>query len=104
MCAVELRNGKLTVGKIYAGFLVLENWKATRFGQIPGASLGVSRFVSSPQNGSLRKIYMKKIVSSNVPLINGSYVVTVTVTIINSSIKPQLLLPASLQLINVQQL
>ncbi|XP_054158899.1 voltage-dependent calcium channel type A subunit alpha-1-like isoform X3 [Oppia nitens] len=35
----ELRNGKLTVGKIYAGFLVLENWKTTRFGQIQGVGL-----------------------------------------------------------------
>nr|XP_046908932.1 voltage-dependent calcium channel type A subunit alpha-1-like isoform X17 [Dermatophagoides farinae] len=35
----ELRNGRLTVGKIYAGFLILENWKTTRFGQIPGVGL-----------------------------------------------------------------
>jgi voltage-dependent calcium channel N type alpha-1B len=40
----ELRNGRLTVGKIYAGFLVLENWKTTRFGQIPGIGLSVSLF------------------------------------------------------------
>lgn len=37
----ELRNGRLTVGKIYAGFLILENWKTTRFGQIPGVGLTV---------------------------------------------------------------
>lgn len=37
----ELKNGKLTVGKIYAGFLILENWKTTRFGQIPGVGLAV---------------------------------------------------------------
>lgn len=37
----ELRNGRLTVGKIYAGFLILENWKTTRFGQIPGVGLSV---------------------------------------------------------------
>ncbi|XP_011300228.1 voltage-dependent calcium channel type A subunit alpha-1 isoform X3 [Fopius arisanus] len=30
----ELNNGKLTVGKIYAGLLILENWRTTRFGQI----------------------------------------------------------------------
>ncbi|KAH9397655.1 hypothetical protein TYRP_003978, partial [Tyrophagus putrescentiae] len=38
---LELRNGRLTVGKIYAGFLILENWKTTRFGQIPGVGLSV---------------------------------------------------------------
>ncbi|XP_022239678.1 voltage-dependent calcium channel type A subunit alpha-1-like isoform X4 [Limulus polyphemus] len=30
-----LREGNLTVGKIYAGLLILENWKTTRFGQLP---------------------------------------------------------------------
>ncbi|XP_063983728.1 voltage-dependent calcium channel type A subunit alpha-1 isoform X7 [Diachasmimorpha longicaudata] len=30
----ELNKGKLTVGKIYAGFLILENWRTTKFGQI----------------------------------------------------------------------
>ncbi|XP_044595208.1 voltage-dependent calcium channel type A subunit alpha-1 isoform X8 [Cotesia glomerata] len=33
----ELSKGKLTVGKIYAGLLILENWKTTRFGQIEPA-------------------------------------------------------------------
>lgn len=32
----ELNAGKLTVGKIYAGLLIHENWKTTRFGQKPG--------------------------------------------------------------------
>ncbi|XP_071552669.1 voltage-dependent calcium channel type A subunit alpha-1 isoform X2 [Panulirus ornatus] len=30
----ELRFEKLTVGKIYGGLLILENWRTTRFGQI----------------------------------------------------------------------
>lgn len=30
----ELNAGKLTVGKIYGGLLILESWKNTRFGQI----------------------------------------------------------------------
>lgn len=30
----ELNAGKLTVGKIYAGLLILESWKNTRFGQL----------------------------------------------------------------------
>ncbi|RWS29520.1 voltage-dependent calcium channel type A subunit alpha-1-like protein, partial [Leptotrombidium deliense] len=37
----ELGKQKVTVGKIYAGLLVLENWKTTRFGQIPGVGLAV---------------------------------------------------------------
>ncbi|CAG2067398.1 unnamed protein product, partial [Timema podura] len=30
----ELKAGKLTVGKIYAALLILENWRNTRFGQV----------------------------------------------------------------------
>jgi hypothetical protein len=30
----ELNQGKLTVGKIYAGLLILESWRNTKFGQI----------------------------------------------------------------------
>ncbi|KAF4525435.1 hypothetical protein B566_EDAN004178 [Ephemera danica] len=37
----ELNKGKLTVGKIYAGVLILENWKTTRFGQIEGTGMPV---------------------------------------------------------------
>ncbi|XP_077504519.1 calcium voltage-gated channel subunit cacophony isoform X9 [Amblyomma americanum] len=33
----ELGAGRLTVGKIYGGLLILENWRTTRFGQAPGA-------------------------------------------------------------------
>ena len=31
----EIGKGKLTVGKIYGGLLILENWKASKFGNIP---------------------------------------------------------------------
>lgn len=31
-----LSKGKLTVGKIYAGLLIVENWKSTKFGKIAG--------------------------------------------------------------------
>ncbi|XP_059351423.1 voltage-dependent calcium channel type A subunit alpha-1-like isoform X2 [Daphnia carinata] len=34
----ELNTGKLTVGKIYGGLLILENWKTTRFGQIEASA------------------------------------------------------------------
>uniref|UniRef100_A0A2S2PVF6 Voltage-dependent calcium channel type A subunit alpha-1 n=1 Tax=Sipha flava TaxID=143950 RepID=A0A2S2PVF6_9HEMI len=33
-----LNSGKLTVGKIYAALLILESWKATRFGQIKSSN------------------------------------------------------------------
>ncbi|XP_040581847.1 voltage-dependent calcium channel type A subunit alpha-1 isoform X6 [Lepeophtheirus salmonis] len=31
----EIGKGRLTVGKIYGGLLILENWKATKFGKMP---------------------------------------------------------------------
>ncbi|GAB6022011.1 hypothetical protein CHUAL_006163 [Chamberlinius hualienensis] len=34
----DLRIGNLTVGKVYAGLLILENWRSTRFGQISSTS------------------------------------------------------------------
>ncbi|KAL5233820.1 hypothetical protein ACI65C_001230 [Semiaphis heraclei] len=33
-----LNAGKLTVGKIYAGLLILESWKSTRFGQVESSN------------------------------------------------------------------
>ena len=30
---LEIGKGRLTVGKIYGGLLILENWKATKFGK-----------------------------------------------------------------------
>lgn len=38
----ELNTGKLTIGKIYASFLILESWRSTRFGQIEPAGIPVS--------------------------------------------------------------
>jgi hypothetical protein len=29
----EIGRGNLTVGKIYGGILIMDNWKQTRFGQ-----------------------------------------------------------------------
>ena len=31
----DIGKGKLTVGKIYGGLLILENWKASKFGNMP---------------------------------------------------------------------
>ena len=34
ICALlEIGRGNLTVGKIYGGVLIMDNWKQTRFGQ-----------------------------------------------------------------------
>ena len=43
--APELNVGKLTVGKVYGGLLILENWKATRFGQVEATTPMVCHFV-----------------------------------------------------------
>lgn len=39
----QLNMGKLTVGKIYAGLLILESWRSTRFGQVEPTGLPVSK-------------------------------------------------------------
>ena len=31
----DIGKGKLTVGKIYGGLLILENWKQSKFGNMP---------------------------------------------------------------------
>ncbi len=31
----DIGKGKLTVGKIYGGLLILENWKSSKFGHMP---------------------------------------------------------------------
>lgn len=36
-----LNAGKLTVGKIYAGLLILESWRTTRFGQMEATGIPV---------------------------------------------------------------
>ena len=38
----EIGKGKLTVGKIYGGLLILENWKTTKFGKIPNSQRPVN--------------------------------------------------------------
>ncbi|XP_066141787.1 voltage-dependent calcium channel type A subunit alpha-1 isoform X2 [Euwallacea fornicatus] len=42
----DLNMGKLTVGKLYAGLLILESWRSTRFGQIEPT--GIPGFGNSP--------------------------------------------------------
>lgn len=43
-----LNAGKLTVGKIYAGLLILESWRSTRFGQTAPQGVPVSTRPLSP--------------------------------------------------------
>eukprot|EP00094_Tigriopus_californicus_P003244 TCALIF_03120-PB protein Name:"Similar to cac Voltage-dependent calcium channel type A subunit alpha-1 (Drosophila melanogaster)" AED:0.11 eAED:0.11 QI:85/0.68/0.56/1/0.86/0.86/30/131/2029 len=50
----EIGRGRLTVGKIYGGLLILENWKATKFGKIP---------ISDAQKGSL----LQRIMGLSIP-------------------------------------
>lgn len=49
----ELNAGKLTVGKIYAGLLILESWRNTKFGQLE-TDAPVSEFVSFKSKFILR--------------------------------------------------
>ena len=39
----EIGKGRLTVGKIYGGLLILENWKATKFGRTMSGDPQVGR-------------------------------------------------------------
>ena len=39
---IEIGKGKLTVGKIYGGLLILENWKTTKFGKLASSDRPVS--------------------------------------------------------------
>jgi Voltage gated calcium channel IQ domain len=66
---LELNKGKLTVGKIYAGLLILESWKATRFGQIEGAAVPVSEplFRFCPKN-----IHTNLLISGRKAKLGGS--------------------------------
>lgn len=43
-----LNAGKLTVGKIYAGLLILESWRSTRFGQTAPQGVPVSTQLQPP--------------------------------------------------------
>ncbi|XP_049283396.1 voltage-dependent calcium channel type A subunit alpha-1 isoform X2 [Anopheles funestus] len=44
----ELNTGKLTVGKIYAGLLILESWRNTKFGQVESDLPGNEASINSP--------------------------------------------------------
>jgi hypothetical protein len=52
--SLEIGKGKLTVGKIYGGLLILENWKTTKFGRIPSSQRPVS---GNPRTSSRQLLY-----------------------------------------------
>ncbi|XP_077504518.1 calcium voltage-gated channel subunit cacophony isoform X8 [Amblyomma americanum] len=72
----ELGAGRLTVGKIYGGLLILENWRTTRFGQAPGAgSLTEKASPPSPPDSprpSLLQRLMGAVRNSNTRASHGS--------------------------------
>lgn len=72
----ELQEHKLTVGKIYGGLLILENWRTTRFGQAPGAgSLTEKASPPSPPDSprpSLLRRLMGAVRNSNTRASHGS--------------------------------
>ena len=43
--SIDIGKGKLTVGKIYGGLLILENWKASKFGNMPSQKVSKSQFL-----------------------------------------------------------
>ena len=45
--SIDIGKGKLTVGKIYGGLLILENWKASKFGNMPSQKVSKSQFSKS---------------------------------------------------------
>lgn len=54
----DLNNGKLSVGKIYGGLLILESWRNTKFGQLEtDAPVSLNKIFSHILLSSLDDIY-----------------------------------------------
>ena len=53
----ETGPGKLTVGKVYGGMLILENWKLSRFGQ----GFGTTKHIA---------VSIEEILNINIKLVN----------------------------------
>jgi hypothetical protein len=43
----DIGKGRLTVGKIYGGLLILENWKSSKFGNGPIHSVSLALYVQN---------------------------------------------------------
>ncbi|XP_054715449.1 voltage-dependent calcium channel type A subunit alpha-1-like [Uloborus diversus] len=64
---------QLTVGKIYAGLLIIENWRATRFGKIPGPNaLSESPSQSPHPSDSPRPSLLQRLMGAVLPSRQGS--------------------------------
>lgn len=55
----ELTHHRMTVGKIYAGLLIAENWKAFKANKSSGGGRGVSYTIGYQDNINLPFIYDK---------------------------------------------
>lgn len=81
-----LNQGKLTVGKLYAGLLILESWRNTRFGQID-SGLPVSKV-------SFKHTLIPKLIHSWTDLVSfgvvaGNTYLLIKIIITNSPINPK---------------
>nr|XP_042909199.1 voltage-dependent calcium channel type A subunit alpha-1 isoform X2 [Parasteatoda tepidariorum] len=63
---------QLTVGKIYAGLLLLENWKQTRFGKNPGNALSENPSQSPDPSDSPRPSLLQRLMGAVLPSRQGS--------------------------------
>ncbi|KAK9704037.1 Voltage-dependent L-type calcium channel, IQ-associated [Popillia japonica] len=52
----QLNTGKLTVGKIYAGLLILESWRTTKFGQMEPTGVPVMEDIISSRRPSCESL------------------------------------------------
>ncbi|XP_076342693.1 voltage-dependent calcium channel type A subunit alpha-1-like isoform X3 [Tachypleus tridentatus] len=59
-----LQEGNLTVGKIYAGLLILENWKTSRFGQLPTETNLTEENTSAPQTDPARPSLLRRLMGA----------------------------------------
>lgn len=57
----ELTHHRMTVGKIYAGLLIAENWKAFKANKSSGGGRGVSYTIDFQDNTNLPCLFMIKI-------------------------------------------
>ena len=67
MLLLEIGKGKLTVGKIYGGLLILENWKQTKFGGLPLPKVTVYPSVEHSKN-----LERTSFISTSLQIINNA--------------------------------
>ncbi|XP_055950226.1 voltage-dependent calcium channel type A subunit alpha-1-like isoform X4 [Argiope bruennichi] len=67
-----LGTGQLTVGKIYAGLLMYESWKQTRFGKLAGNALSENPSQSPDPSDSPRPSLLQRLMGAVMPSRQGS--------------------------------